>query len=137
MADVSLLRLYVMRGFYLVILVMVGSMALPGLLGSGGPITPMRGVALSFWAALALLAAVGIRYPLQMIPILLIQMIYKSIWLLAVALPLWRAETPFDADTAEFAKAMAIGIVVDLIVIPWRHVFANYLVKRGDRWSRA
>lgn len=137
MADVTLLRLYVMRGFYLVIVVMVGSMALPGLLGAGAPITPMRGVALSFWAALALLAAVGIRYPLQMIPILLIQMIYKSIWLLAVALPLWRAGTPFDADTAEFAKAMAIGIVVDVIVIPWRYVFANYVTKRGDRWSRA
>jgi hypothetical protein len=135
MTYVSLLRLYVMRIFYLLILLMVGSMALPGLTDTSVPITPMRGVALSFWAALAVLAALGIRYPIQMIPILLIQMLYKSIWLLAVALPLWRAGTPFNADTSEFARAMAIGIVIDLIVIPWGYVFANYVRRRSDRWT--
>ena len=35
MTEVSLLRLYVMRAFYLVILLGVGSMALPALTGPG------------------------------------------------------------------------------------------------------
>jgi hypothetical protein len=27
-----------------------------------------------------------------------------------------------------------IGIVLDLIVIPWPYVFAHYIKKPGDRW---
>jgi len=135
MAEVSLTRLYVMRAFYLVILLAVGSMALPSLASPGVPLEPVRGVAFSFWGALALLAGVGLRYPLQMVPVLLIQMIYKSLWLLAVALPLWSADAPFDPATVSFTRAMALGVAIDLIVIPWGYVFANYVRKPGDRWT--
>ncbi len=136
MAEVSLLRLYVMRALYLLILLGVGSMALPGLTNPAAPIEPMRGVALSFWGALAVLAAVGLRYPLQMLPLLFVQLVYKTIWLLAVALPLWSAGSEFDAATAEFARAMMIGIVLDLLVIPWGYVLAYYVRKPGDRWTK-
>jgi len=136
MDQVSLLRLYVMRAFYLLILLGVGSMALPGLTNGDVAIAPMRGVALSFWGALALLAAIGLRYPLQMMPLLVVQLVYKSIWLLAVAYPLWSAGAAFDAETAGFTRAMIIGLVLDLIVIPWGYVFANYVRKPGDRWTR-
>ncbi|HEU5285536.1 MAG TPA: hypothetical protein VFU20_03365 [Sphingomicrobium sp.] len=135
MAEVSLFRLYLMRVVYLLIFVAVGTMALPPLLNQPEPITPMRGVALSFWMALSLLALVGVRYPLRMIPVLLIQMLYKIIWLLALAWPLWRSGTAFDPDMAEFTRAMAIGIVVDVIAIPWGYVLANYVRRPGDRWT--
>lgn len=135
MTEISLLRLYVMRAFYLVIILAVGSMSLPTLIEPDVPLTPMRGVALSFWGALALLAIVGLRHPLRMVPLLFVQMVYKLLWLLAVALPLWRAGAPFDADTAEFTRAMAIGVVLDVIVIPWGYVFASYVRTPGDRWT--
>lgn len=135
MAEVSLLRLYVMRAIYLLIFLGVGSMALPGLINPDAAIEPWRGVALSFWLALALLAGVGVRYPLQMIPVLLIQMLYKTIWLLAVAYPIWSAGGEFDATMAGFTRAMIIGIVGDLIAIPWGYVWANYVRKPGDRWK--
>jgi len=135
MAEVSLLRLYVMRAFYLVILLAVGSMALPSLASPDAPLTPLEGVAFSFWGALALLAAIGLRYPLQMVPVLLIQMIYKTLWLLAVALPLWSAHAPFEPAMMRFTRAMALGVALDLIVIPWGYVFANYVRKPSDRWT--
>lgn len=31
---------------------------------------------------------------------------------------------------------MALGVALDLIVIPWGYVFANYVRKPGDRWTR-
>lgn len=136
MTEVSLLRLYVMRAFYLVILLGVGSMALPALTSPGAPLRPLEGVAFSFWGALALLAAVGLRYPLQMVPVLLIQLVYKTLWLLAVALPLWSADAPFDPAMVEFTQAMALGVALDLVVIPWGYVFANYVRKPGERWTR-
>jgi hypothetical protein len=36
--------------------------------------------------------------------------------------------------STDLTKVMAIGVVVDLIVIPWPYVLANYVKKRGDRW---
>lgn len=53
---------------------------------------------------------------------------------LAVALPLWSAGASFDAAMVSFTRAMAIGVAIDLLVIPWGYVFANYVRKPGDRW---
>lgn len=133
MSEISLLRLYLMRAFYLLLVLGVGSMALPALTRSA-PLDPLDAVAFGFWGALALLAMIGLRYPLQMVPLIMVQLVYKTIWLLAVALPLWRAGAPFDAETADFTRAMAIGVAIDLIVMPWGYVFAHYVTKRGDRW---
>ena len=43
----------------------------------------------SFLAALAALSLVGIFYPLRMLPLLVYELLWKSIWLLGIALPLW------------------------------------------------
>jgi hypothetical protein len=64
-----------------------------------------------------------------MLPLLLLQLFYKSVWLLAVALPLWSAGQSTDLTTP-----FVIGLVLDLIVIPWPYVLANYVKQRGDRW---
>ena len=48
----------------------------------------MVGVAFSFFAALAVLSAIGIRYPLGMLPLLFIQLFYKTFWVFMVYLPL-------------------------------------------------
>ena len=90
----------------------------------------MKGVAFSFWAALSALSILGLRYPLKMAPLLLLQMLYKSIWVIAVALPLWSA-----FRSIELTRIMGMGAVVDLIVIPWPYVIANYMKKPGDRWT--
>src|SRR5262249_20770478 len=90
---------------------------------------PIKAVAFCFWAALSLLAALGIRYPLKMVPVLLLQLTYKSIWLVAVALPRWST-----LKSTELTKVMVGGIIADLIVIPWPWVLTNYVRRRGDRW---
>jgi hypothetical protein len=135
MPEVSLPRLYVMRAFFLLIAVERSIRVLPALVSPEAPLGPWDGVAYSFWGALALLAAVGLRYPLQMVPVLLIQMIYKALWLLAVALPRWLAGSTFDAMMTNFTWAMAVGVAVDLLVIPWGYVLTNYVRRAGDEWT--
>jgi hypothetical protein len=88
-------------------------------------------VGFSFWAALAVLSALGIRYPLAMLPLLFMQLFYKAFWLMAVCLPL-RA----DGRSSGLTQGMLIGIVLDIVVIPWAYVFAHYVEKRGDRWRQ-
>jgi len=94
----------------------------------------MEGVALSFYAALSALSALGLRYPVKMVPLLFLQLVYKSVWLLAVALPLSSAGT-LTSELAGAVRPMVIGAVLDVLVIPWRYVAANYLFRAGDRWK--
>jgi hypothetical protein len=136
MNDVSTLRLYLMRALYLLMLVGLAITIWPGVVRHARSVPLADGVESSLLAAVAVLAAVGIRYPLQMLPLLLFELLWKSIWLIAFALPLWSAG-PMDAGTRESVFACLMGIVILPIVIPWPYVFANYLRKRGDRWGRA
>ena len=82
--------------------------------------------------AVSALALLGLRYPLQMLPLLFFELVWKSIWLIVVALPLWSAHQPMDAKTSA-VLACLMGVIFP-IVIPWRYVFSNYVMKRGDRW---
>jgi len=128
--DVSLLRLYLMRGVFLLNFAVLGSDVWPTLLSHPEPWDPVESAAYGFWAALSLLSLLGLMYPLKMLPILLFQFSYKAIWLLAVALPSWSA---FQA--IELTKIMFFGLVIDALVIPWAFVVRNYVKAPGDRWK--
>jgi hypothetical protein len=101
----------------------------PEIVSHQGPWDPVRGAAFCFWAALSALCALGIRYPLKMLPLLLLQLLYKSIWLIVVALPLWSA-----GRTTEMTTIFVSGVVADLIAIPWPYVLTTYVKQCGDRW---
>jgi hypothetical protein len=64
--------------------------------------------------------------------LLLWGLVWKSIWLIVVALPLWSAG---QMDESTWATAWAcLMVVIVPFVIPWRFVFEHYVKKRGDRW---
>ena len=134
MADVSQLRLNVLRAYYLLIVLERGYRLIARLAGGGEPLGPWDGTAYAFWGGLALLALLGLRYPLQMLPLLLLHLAYKTIWLLIVALPLCLAGAAFDATTTAFTWAMAVGVLLDLLIIPWGYVIANYVRHPGEPW---
>ena len=128
--ETSTFRLYLLRFAYLANFAGLGLSVWPAIINHTGTWDPVKGVAFCFWAALSALAGLGIRYPLKMLPLLLLQMLYKSIWLIAVYLPLSSA----GQSTGGLTKAMVGGVVMDLIVIPWPYVLAKYVRQRGDRW---
>jgi hypothetical protein len=127
--EVPALRLYVMRGMYLLNSVLVGAGVVIQFLGRKEPWAPIPGAAFSFWAALAVLSALGIRYPLAMLPLLFMQLLYKTFWLLAVYLPL-RAV----GRSSDLTLGFLIAIALDIIVIPWSYVVSHFITQPGDRW---
>lgn len=129
--EVSVIRLYLLRAGYLLLVVGLGSTVWPSVIHHA-PWTLWHGVGQSMLAALSLLAVLGLRYPLKMLPLLFFEMAWKAIWLVAIALPLWMAHS-IDADTADTIQACLVAIVFP-IVIPWRYVFAHYVLEPGDRW---
>jgi hypothetical protein len=127
--ETSTFRLYLVRLLYLLNFALLGLDVWPEIINHVGAWDPVKGVAFSFWAALSALSGLGLRYPLKMVPLLLLQLLYKSIWLIAVALPMWSV-----VRSTDLTKAMVIGLVLDIVIIPWPYVLANYVKKRGDRW---
>jgi len=133
MTQVSLPRLYALRAGYLLLVVGLGLTVWPGIIRHDRPWELMEGVVNCMLAAVGALALLGLRYPLRMLPLLLFEVVWKSIWLIVVALPLWSAHR-MDADTWQTAGA-CLMVVIFPIVIPWPYVFANYVTRRGDRWG--
>ncbi len=132
--DVSTFRLYLLRATYLLLVVGLAFMVWPGVINHTKAWPLMQSVVSCLLAGVSVLAALGIRYPLKMLPVLLFELVWKSIWLIAVALPLWRADQ-LDPRTMETVKDCLWGIVILPIVIPWPYIWANYLKKPGDRWK--
>ena len=133
MNEVSTFRLYLLRATYLLIVVGLGVQVWPEVL-QHAKLSLMDGVVDSMLAAISIMALLGIRYPLQMLPLLLFELTWKSIWLIAFALPRWSAQD-IDAGTRETIKACLMGIVIFPISIPWGYVFTQYVSQPGTRWK--
>jgi len=133
MPEVSTFRLYLLRGTYLLLGVGIGLDVWPGLFNPPADLDLMRGMVRSLLGGVSLVALLGIRYPLKMLPLMLFELVWKSIWVLAFGLPRWWAGA-MDEGTRGTMKACLMVLVVFPLVIPWRHVLANYLKMPGDRW---
>jgi hypothetical protein len=95
-AGLPTFRLNLMRGGYLLMAVGLIIVKWPLLLQAASmPVTD--GVIVCILTAMSLLALLGLRYPIGMLPILLFEVIWKVLWLGVVALPHLLAN---DMDTA-------------------------------------
>lgn len=130
---VPTIRLYVMRAAYLLIAIGMGVQVWPGIF-QHGDLELAHGVTRSMLGALTLLCLLGVRYPVAMLPMLFFEFVWKSVWLLSFALPLWLGHR-IDADTWDSVVACGFGVVVCLIAIPWTYTFKEYVLKAGDRWK--
>jgi len=105
----------------------------PGVLNPERHWELMEGQASCMLAAFSLLCLVGLRYPLQMLPVLLWEVIWKTLWLLLVPLPQWMAgHVDESIKPSIFACSM---VVLVYAAIPWRYVFAHYVKAPGNRWA--
>ncbi len=84
-------------------------------------------------AGFSLLNLLGVRFPLKMIPILMLQLLYKSAWIIGTYWPASSAGT-IDADIQEFLWICIAGIVLNVLIIPWGYVYREY-VKNFFRFS--
>ena len=128
--EVSLARLYVLRATYLLLVIGLGAMIVPTVLSH--PVIS-RGVIPSLLGAVWLLAFLGIRYPLGMLPLLMFEFAWKAIWMLAYGLPQW-SSGQLPPTFAEDFFSIDFGVILMPLVIPWGYVYRHYLQQPGARW---
>lgn len=133
--PVSALRLNLLRVFYAVLFFGLGTFIWPDVVHHNASFAITHGVRFSLLAGLGAMAGLGLRYPLQMLPLLLFELVWKAIYLVAFALPLYLAHG-IDSTMAEDIRGVLM-VVVFIPCVPWRYVFANYVMRPGERWRGA
>jgi hypothetical protein len=97
------------------------------------PSTPLfEGVEAVLLTAMSLLAFLGLRYPVRLLPILLFECLWKLIWLGVVALPAVAAGSVDQAMSKVIVNCSLVVII--LAVVPWSYVAQRYVLAKGDRW---
>lgn len=133
MPPITTTRLVLLRAMYLFMTVGLLLVVWPVIFSPPDWIAGPTSVIRALLGALAVLCAVGIRYPVQMLPILLFELLWKTIWLLASALPMW-LHGGLDPYAAETVFECLFGIVLVPIALPWPYVIARYVRAPAEPW---
>lgn len=133
MSEVSNVRLYLLRAMYLLMAIGLGITVWPGILVPGD-VSHMGSVVRSVLGALALMSLWGLRHPLAMLPILLFELTWKVIWVVAFGIGPWLDGT-IDPARQQTLLDCLMGVVLVPIAIPWGFLLRHYVRAPGDRWS--
>src|SRR5689334_18998948 len=135
MAEVSTVRLYLLRAMYAFLFVGLAIFKWPGILNPPPGISNTGTVVGSVLGALSLLAVLGIRYPIKMLPLLFFELLWKVLWVLGWGLPLWWSQQ-LSPDSQETLINCLVGVVLVPLVMPWGYVFKQYVQAPGDPWGK-
>ena len=131
-AELPLWRLHLLRVGYLVMGLGLAVVKWPVVIGYDRSMPLFEGVVAVILTAMSLLAFLGLRYPIRLLPILLFECLWKIIWLGVVALP---AVAAGDVDAAmQEVIVNSLVVIIIFAVVPWRYVWQRYVLAKGDRW---
>ena len=63
-----------------------------------------------------------------MLPILLLEIFYKVLWLIVVAYPLWSRGT-LAGSPAEGVTSAFLWVILPIVAVPWVYAFQTYIYK--------
>ncbi len=131
-AELPLWRLNLMRVGYAVMGVGLAVVRWPDVIAYDRSTPLYEGIVAVLLTAMSLLAFLGLRYPVRLLPILLFECLWKLIWLSVVALP---AVVAGDVDEAMSDVIFSCSfVVIILAVTPWGYVWRHYVTAKGDAW---
>jgi hypothetical protein len=124
--GVRRINIYLLRLVFILMFFVLGKDTWTQILTHQGAWEPTDAIAWCVWTAFATLAGLGIIRPLKMLPILLLEIFYKALWLIIVAYPLWSAGT-LAGSSAEGTTSAFLWVVLPIVAVPWDYVFENYI----------
>jgi hypothetical protein len=119
------INIYLLRLLYFLMLVFVAKDSWTAILTHQGQWNHLEALAWCVFAAYTSLSILGLINPLKMLPIILFEIFYKSIWLIIVAYPLWSAHKLVGSPAEQMTYAF-LWLPLPLIATPWAYVFRTY-----------
>lgn len=127
--GVPRINIYLLRLLFTLVALFVTYDAWQHIINHRGPWDPVDAAAWCMWGAYSVLSVIGIFRPLKMLPIVIFEIIYKIIWLIVVAYPLWAtgalAGSPAEAMTQAF-----LWVILPIVAMPWGYFFRTYILGR-------
>ena len=130
--ELSTRRLNVMRVGYAFMGVGLVIVRWPLLFRDAPSLPLMEGVVTCLLTALSMLAFLGLRYPAQLLPILLFEVTWKVLWIGVIGLPHLVADD-MTAATRDVLFSCSFVVII-IAVIPWRYAWRRYAGTPGDAW---
>jgi hypothetical protein len=116
-----------MRLLYVLMFFVLGKDCWTQLLTHKGAWEPYEGIAWCVWTGFSVVAGLGIFHPVKMIPVLLLEVFYKVLWLGLVAYPLWSRGALWGTATGDIAGAI-LWVPLPIVAIPWGYVVRTYFL---------
>jgi hypothetical protein len=133
--GVHRIKIYLLRLLFVLMFLFLGRDAWTHVLDHQGAWDPDQAVAWCVWASFSLLALLGIFRPLKMLPLVMLEIAYKVLWLIVVAYPLWSEHQLADSPRAEHLTYVFLLVVLPIVAMPWKYAFNHYV--RGRTESRS
>ena len=130
--GVRRINIYLLRALYALMFFMLGQTTWTEILTHQGPWDPNKAVTWCVWTGFSLVAGLGILHPLKMLPILLLEIVYKVLWLAIVAYPLW-SKGALAGSPAEGIATVFFPVFLVVLIIPWGYVFRQYSPLHRER----
>ena len=126
-------RLNIMRAGYLLMAVGLVAVKWPVLVsGDAASLPVFEGVVAALLGTMSLLWFLALRYPVQMLPLLIFESAWKLVWLAAVGIP-----NLIEGDMSDEMRSVLFNVslvVVVLAVTPWDYAWKRYASAPGDPW---
>ena len=127
--GVPRINIYLLRLLYVLMFLFLGTDSWTYVLAHEGPWDPEEAAAWCVWASYSVLAVLGIIYPLKMLPLVLLEISYKVLWLILVAYPLWSTNQLAGSPAEEMTYAY-LWVALPIIATPWKYAFEHYIPRR-------
>jgi hypothetical protein len=129
--GVPKINIYLLRLMFLLMIVFLGRQSWTHIFTFKGPWVPADAMNWCIWAAFATFAILGIINPLKMLPIVMLEVFYKVLWLLLVAYPLWHTNR-LAGSSAEGMTDAFLWVVLPILATPWGYVFRRYILNKNS-----
>ncbi len=125
--GVPKINIYLLRLMFILIIIFLGKDSWTYILTFKGAWNATDAMAWCIWASYSVLAILGILHPLKMLPIVMLEILYKIFWLVLVALPLWKSNQLAGSPAEGMANAF-LWVPLPIIAMPWRYFFKKYIL---------
>ncbi len=124
--GVPRINIYLLRLMFVLMFLALGRTVWTYILTHEGTWGSDEAMAWSVLAGFSALAALGIVRPLKMLPLVMLEITYKVMWLILVAYPLWStgqlAGSPAESRTYSF-----LLVALPIVAMPWKYAFDHYV----------
>lgn len=125
--GVARIKIYLLRLLFILMLVFLGKDSWTYIFTHKGTWDPAEAMNWCIWASFSALSVLGLIHPLKMLPLIMLEILYKTIWLILVAYPLWAADQLWGSPAEGMVFAFLL-LPLPIIAMPWKYAFRKYVL---------